>query len=132
MEDSMKDIDWAPFQAEFPHLFRDAQLGEMAVGEGWFELLWGLCSSLEIAAAKHEFHIAQVKEKFGGLRLYAHGDIPMDAWNLIQEACAYSETICEACGRPGSHCVIDGWLKTLCSAHQLSMGAEPSHGGPNG
>lgn len=130
----ISEVDWAPFQTEFPHLFRRAELRDMAVGEGWFELLWALSTSLEVVAAQgaasglRPFRIVQVKEKFGGLRFYTAGDITTEARTLIQEACTRSESVCEACGEPGNRCMIDNWIETLCPFHQLVFGGIPLHG----
>jgi hypothetical protein len=133
VEEEVKSIDWEPFQAEFPNLFRDAELAEMGVGEGWTELLWDLCASIETMAARGAeagvpFRISQVKEKFGGLRFYVKGTT-VEAWTLIHEAEIKSEGICEACGAPGNRSVIGNWLKTLCVVCQMRLGARSSHGG---
>lgn len=129
----MRPINWTPFLAEFPNLFHQANLSEMSVGAGWTELLWDLCASIEAMAVRGDedgapFRILQVKEKFGGLRFYAKGT-SIEVWTLIQEACTRSERVCEACGAPGSRCVIDNWIKTLCEACQLRLGVRSSHGG---
>lgn len=133
MEAEVRSINWAPFLVDFPNTFRDAELSEMGVGEGWTELLWDLCKSMEPIVVQGDedgtpFRILQVKEKFGGLRFYAKGT-SIEVWTLIQEACAKSEGICEACGALGSHCTIDGWIKTLCAACQTRLGERSSHGG---
>lgn len=130
----MPEVDWAPFQAEFPNLFRKAELERMGVGEGWFELLWALCANLEVIASRRAasglrpYRIVQVKEKFGGLRFYTSGRITMESWTLIQDACTRSESVCEACGKPGNRSQIDNWIKTLCPFHQLVFGGIPIHG----
>ena len=132
MEEEVKSVNWEPFQVEFPNVFRDAEISEMGVGEGWTKLLWNLCKSMEPVVVQGDedgtpFRILQVKEKFGALRFYTEGT-SIEAWTLIQEACARSEAICEACGAPGSRCTIDAWIKTLCVACQMRLGAESSHG----
>ena len=46
--------------------------------DGWFDILWRLCEDLEPLVAEFEatdecqFEILQVKEKFGGLRIYVN------------------------------------------------------------
>jgi hypothetical protein len=59
--------------------------------------------------------VAQIKEKFGGLRFYVHGG-SQDLWHRIDAAEQASYHICEKCGAPG---VLrsGGWLKTLCDTH---------------
>lgn len=75
-------------------------------GDGWFDLLWRLCESLEpiVAAAetKHcgQFEVLQVKEKFGGLRF--HANFSNEAIStLIESAEVESFHTCEVCGLPG-------------------------------
>lgn len=59
--------------------------------------------------------IAQVKEKFGGLRFYVDGGTE-EMHNYINFAEAMSVHVCEICGAPGK---TDGagWVKTLCEKH---------------
>jgi hypothetical protein len=46
--------------------------------DGWFDILWRLCEDLEPLVAEFEqssglqFEVLQVKEKFGGLRIYVN------------------------------------------------------------
>lgn len=56
----------------------------------------------------------QVKEKFGGLRVYVGSDVP-ETRDLIRAAERRSERICESCGRPGvMHKSRMNWYRTLC------------------
>lgn len=42
--------------------------------DGWFDLVWRLCEQIEKVPNKGKsFKVAQVKEKFGGLRFYFEG-----------------------------------------------------------
>lgn len=78
------------------------------IGEGWVPLVWDLID--ELNALECTYSVAQVKEKFGGLRFYhdpiEHAD---DCWGeqsysecplvqAIQKAEGLSENICEGCG----------------------------------
>ena len=75
-------------------------------GDGWFDILWRLCEDLEplVAAFEQEsgrqFEVLQVKEKFGGLRIYVSD--ADDAIRLRLEA-AQQESFhtCEVCGQRG-------------------------------
>ena len=64
--------------------------------------------------------IAQVKEKFGGLRFYVdmHGDKLYNerVYSYIQFAEQLSYSVCEICGAPGE-VRNNRWYKTLCDAH---------------
>jgi hypothetical protein len=57
--------------------------------------------------------IAQIKEKFGGLRFYVDGGSDK-LHAAIEAAERKSLTICEKCGNPGEPAGLD-WIKTLCT-----------------
>ena len=101
----------------FPNLYRDYGGDPMKTfmcfgfecGDGWFDLIKELSEKLEPMGVV----AMQVKEKFGGLRFYVNHATDA-AWDLIEEAEAKSETICEECGgQPAKPCG-GGWVKTLC------------------
>ena len=85
------------------------------VGEGWQPLVQRLIEELE--AISPDFEIMQVKEKFGGLRFYAHfpEGLVGEMQEVVDRAEADSLQVCERCGKPGTT-DDDGafWLKTLC------------------
>lgn len=81
---------------------------KMCVGKGWgtlIERLHKLCDENDIV-------VAQVKEKFGGLRFYI-GGASMEIHNEIEKVENESYKICESCGEPGET-KGNGWIKTLC------------------
>lgn len=73
---------------------------------------------LEYLAPPHDSRmvVVQVKEKFGGLRFYAHS-YTEEARKLIDEAEDKSFTICETCGGEGKTQSPRGWLITMCDEH---------------
>ena len=103
------------------------------VGDGWYELLASVCWRI----SQHERNIEdnkrvfkdrpekikeeleyfpvkfdQVKEKYGGLRLYfSGGDSYIEG--IIDMAEEYSYKICEVCGNKGKP-NKEGWITTLC------------------
>jgi len=85
-------------------------------GDGWFDLIWKLCEDIERAVPPEGFNVAQVKEKYGGLRFYA-GPCSEEVFNLISEAEDKSYSICEICGAPGKLRDDRGWILTLCDKH---------------
>jgi len=97
-------------------------------GDGWFDLLWQLCESLEtfVVAAEQEtgcpFEVLQVKEKFGGLRF--HTNYSNDAISTVIEAAKVeSFATCDICGQPGKP--RDGsWIQTVCDEHGRAHGGE--------
>jgi hypothetical protein len=90
--------------------------------DGWFQILWQLCTDLELLVGEFEretgyrFEVLQVKEKFGGLRL--HVNQANDAIRQRLEA-AEQESFhtCEVCGQPGK-LREERWIKTLCDGHK--------------
>lgn len=79
-------------------------------GPGWFQILNTLGAVLEAAGIT----AVQVKEKFGGLRVYTAGTTP-EATAAIRAAEAASETTCELCGVPGVNVVANYWMSTRCT-----------------
>lgn len=59
-------------------------------------------------------NIMQVKEKFGGLRVYTEGDNLPDLSDLYTAA----EITCMDCGAPGEMTVRNGWRGPRCEAHK--------------
>lgn len=84
-----------------------------SVGDGWAFLIDKVFDAL--GRIKGTVKIIQVKEKFGGLRVYT------DVYNkeleeIIITVGHESYTICEDCGRTGS--LREGsWYRTLCDEH---------------
>jgi len=59
------------------------------------------------------FQITQIKEKFGGLRIYLSGYNDV-LESIIKEACDEAWKTCELCGEPGVLGEEGRWLQTLC------------------
>jgi len=105
------------------------------VGNGWYELLSSVCWRIfqheeniedrkriladqpekikeELAYSHVKFD--QVKEKYGGLRIYySGGDDYVDG--VVGMAEEYSYKVCEVCGNAGKP-NKDGWITTLCES----------------
>jgi hypothetical protein len=102
-------------------------------GNGWFDIISNLCWYIK----QHEDNIIgqtkwkqqtnpdyisdyipvkfdQIKEKFGGLRVYLSGG---DEYvrGLVSMAEGFSYKICEVCGERGSP-NKGGWISTLCDS----------------
>ena len=91
------------------------------VGTGWSPLLRDLHRWLVERSVAYS--VGQIKEKFGGLRVYLDyiGEIsPTVAWPTVQAKIAQVHTLstetCEWCGAPGS-LTETRWVKTLCPEH---------------
>ncbi len=84
-------------------------------GPGWLELLVPALEYME----QHGIRVDQVKEKFGGLRLYP--DRYDEALQCLLEVIeTRSFQTCERCGEPGRPSGNEhGWIKTLCEKHHV-------------
>ena len=90
----------------------------MECGDGWFSLLWDLCTTIQRELSKHpglkqEFAVLQVKSKLASLRFYTNGSDDK-IQRLIEDATNLSGKTCEYCGEEGKAYNIKGWMETLC------------------
>ena len=97
------------------------------IGPGWLSLLEETLEQIDHALKPRErkgskrFQIGQIKEKFGGLRLYYdYGNSRVDA--IVRSAEDKSFTLCEACGSPGTLRERCGWYHTYCEHCGLPAG----------
>lgn len=115
---------------EFPNLYRD-RYGKMSetcmcwgfeCGDGWYQIIYDTSAKLEALILqlpeeeREHYKASQVKEKFGGLRIYLSSSTDeMD--KLVGTAEDLSYQICEGCGKPGQ-CYEDNpkWCRTHCEA----------------
>jgi len=88
-------------------------------GRGWYPLIYELLDKLQAIEDRDKMglEITQIKEKFGGLRVYTNIET-REIWELIDKYEAKSFTICEACGKPGKLRNNHGWYITLCDECQ--------------
>jgi len=85
-------------------------------GPGWQKLLEELFEELEEIRVRdklEEFTVVQLKEKFGGLRVYTSYNT-----DAIDEAIDKAEekawNTCMTCGKPGKYSIVYGWRVTYC------------------
>lgn len=96
--------------------------------DGWFDLIYTAChviqNHMEYKPETPPFRFSQIKEKFGGLRLYNYGGD-----NYTQAVCTTAETmsykICEITGDRGKLCSTGSWLRTLSPAMAEKHGYKP-------
>ena len=110
-------------EERFPKMF-SGKYGGFACGEGWWPILEELCGQIqhhidwknkqsEVVA---QVVVAQIKEKFGGLRFYYDGGDERIR-GMVQMAEVWADASCEECGAPGKR-RDGGWIKTLCDHHE--------------
>ena len=90
-------------------------------GDGWLGLIDEFFANVEAHCRdkkkKNWPVFAQIKEKFGGLRIYVldYGDADRKITEgLISEYEDMSWEVCHACGRTPARLVGKGWVETLC------------------
>lgn len=81
--------------------------------DGWYNLL-DKTFKLFTEVESDDLIIFQIKEKFGGLRIYT-GPANQDIFRIIDDAEDESFKICEYCGST-ENVILHGdhWYKTLC------------------
>jgi hypothetical protein len=127
---------------KYPEFFSNKDLGPrnscmafgITCGNGWYDLIDLICQIVEslnknikdrnrlIAGNNEEiidFKFDQIKEKFGGLRVYYSGGDDYIR-GLVRMAEAISYKACEVCGNKGE-CNKSGWFTTLCPTHRESL-----------
>ena len=123
MELEKYDTFEARMLERFPKMFAEPY-GGFCVDEGWWPILESLCGQIQHhidwknrqSEIVVQVTVAQIKEKFGGLRFYYDGGD--DTINgMVRMAEAWADASCETCGAPGRS-REGGWIKTLCDYHE--------------
>ena len=85
-------------------------------GKGWNKLIIPILDYIDLYNSGHDdkIEILQIKEKFGGLRIYTSFSTP-ELDQLIDDAEEQSFKTCEYCGSTENVTQTTGWIKTLCS-----------------
>ena len=109
--------------------YKHIGLVEFECGPGWTPLIETALSTIEgYLDYKHKINpnaghikLDQVKEKFGGLRIYftdrtMYSEYIDGVFDITERM---SEHICEECGRPGITRNNLPWIKTLCENHYI-------------
>jgi len=114
----MKDSLEKQLVEKYPSLFRDYNkpASETLIcfgcdcNDGWYDILDELFKKI---SKYPDVSLFQVKEKFGGLRVYLNGG-PPEVYDFIREAEEKSYKTCEKCGKDGKLREDLGWILTLC------------------
>jgi hypothetical protein len=87
----------------------------LEVGDGWVPVVDDLFANIAALLKQRpiaNFKIVQVKEKFGGLRVYTRHASPA-ILKLIDAAERICAETCETCGGKGSM-QESGWMRVIC------------------
>ena len=119
----MTEKSWDTLYEKYPDLFSniDNKHSCMAFGIecniGWYDIISSVCYRIKQYEKNKQSDyypvtFDQIKEKWGGLRIYhSGGDDYVDGIIIMAEEMSYK--ICERCGCPGSP-NKQGWIMTLC------------------
>jgi hypothetical protein len=102
------------FPSEVIHEGYDRSLALQSVGSGWASLINELFDFIDNNKIKN-VKIIQVKEKWGGLRVYTDF-INTSLQKKIHELELRSFSVCEVTGDPGRLRNCNGWYRTLSDA----------------
>ena len=114
----------------FPEMF-SKPYGGFAVGKGWWKIIESLCANIQAhidwknerketcnqGDGCEQVVVAQIKEKFGGLRFYYEGGDEF-IQGMVRMSEAWAANTCEVCGEPGVTVPTYGWVSTLCEKHR--------------
>jgi hypothetical protein len=115
-------------EEKYPKMFAQPY-GGFAIGEGWWPIIESLCSNIQHyinwknreSEVVPQVVVAQIKEKFGGLRFYYEGGDDR-IHGMVSMAESWADKSCETCGAPGTS-GGKGWIKTLCPTHRAEADA---------
>lgn len=113
----------------YPKMF-GGRYGGFAVSRGWWPILERLCANIQShidwkQEQKEKYdrgegcaqvEVAQIKEKFGGLRFYYNGGDEAIS-GMVRMAESWASIACEECGAIGTR-RSGGWIRTLCDHHE--------------
>lgn len=92
---------------------------------GWFDLIDKALAQILMTCCEtnESIKIVQIKEKFGGLRIYydiesEDEDFRKKIDDIVYNAENESYVTCEVCGEEGKP-RKGGWIKTLCNDHNV-------------
>jgi hypothetical protein len=122
-------------EEKYPKMLAD-KYGGFAIGKGWWiivdklmgQIQWHIDNSVknnkwdlendktDVRPIIPQVTVAQIKEKFGGLRFYYDGG---DEYihGLVSMAESWAGIACEECGGIGER-RSGGWIRTLCDKHE--------------
>lgn len=113
---------------KYPEMYENVYCG-ISINVGWYDIVHALSANIyhhykwkiKNDPAVEFPKVAQIKEKFGGLRFYVDGGDEA-THGMIRMAESWADRTCEVCGAPG-HSRQGGWIKTLCDTHDAERKA---------
>jgi hypothetical protein len=133
MDKTTQDNPLAGLVAEFPRLFRGQVPGRSDLDPGWVDIVRRALRRIDAMLPDEQaakVNVAQVKEKWGELRLYVFAfDLDRATQEriagFVKEATAESQMTCAKCGEPGELRTDFPHVQTLCDTHAAERGEPP-------
>lgn len=119
-------------EEKYPLMY-GGRYGGFAISPGWHQIVRSLSGTIQYHIDSRnedrdkyqqgdgcpQVVVAQVKEKFGGLRFYYRGGDDVIR-GMVRMAESWAARTCEICGSPGE--LRSGtWLRTLCDEHDTPV-----------
>ena len=117
IDDDEYDRKYNAFMKKHEALLKECRCG-VSYPDGWYDILDKLLTDIGEVVKKdaiEEFSIVQIKEKFGGLRVYCHASNE-EIENLIREAEREVSQVCCICGTI-ENLEEGGWGYIKCKVH---------------
>lgn len=95
-----------------------ANLFGIECGPGWYKIILDVCCKLkeyfktQDPKMLKDFHFTQIKEKFGGMRIYCSWYTD-EIEAIIEEAEKVAQVTCEETGNSGTLRHVNGWYYTV-------------------
>lgn len=94
-----------------------AKAWEVSVEPGWLGIVEDMLAEIAALPKKRRVAFSQVKEKFGGLRIYTVDTRSAEAMIVVSRAEAKAARSCQLCGAKGHIRNVRGWSMCLCEGH---------------
>lgn len=94
-------------------------------GPGWYGIILEVCKEIDEYLESRDargtfFYFSQIKEKFGGLRIYcSYTDEKID--EIVENAAKKASITCEETGNPGKLREISGWYYCVSDEVYLEL-----------
>lgn len=98
-------------------LIKKYKIDNLEVPPGWGDLVDQVL--LQVYVLDPNIYISQIKEKFGGLRIYyvTESKKEKELEKVVSEAEKKSYEVCQICGKPGRPAKFGSWTMTVCDYH---------------
>jgi predicted DNA-binding antitoxin AbrB/MazE fold protein len=113
--------DYSVLQIRYESILKKLEYIECDIG--WFDIIDEALKDIQNVSFEEgeNIQVVQIKEKFGGLRIYYDAETEDEdrlrrLEDIVYNAEKVSYTVCEICGEAGKP-NKKSWIKTLCVEH---------------